>query len=130
MFTISAISSERMYLYIELRSQVWRSTVSIVVGSLMAAAYNILMFYLTMFTSALTNTMLGNVKQVIVVVITYGIVDVGEFAWINWVGILACFAVSAMYASVLTQGDSWSWRQAGAPLLPSGSRASEKTPLK
>jgi hypothetical protein len=48
MFTISAISSERMYLYIELRSQVWRSTVSIVVGSLMAAAYNILMFYLTM----------------------------------------------------------------------------------
>ena len=34
--------------------------------------------------------MLGNVKQVIVVVITYGIVDVGEFAWINWVSYLCC----------------------------------------
>lgn len=54
---------ERSYLYIELRSQVWRSVVAILVGSLLAAAYNILMFYLTLVTSALTNTILGNAKQ-------------------------------------------------------------------
>ena len=55
---------ERNHLSEELHSQPWRSLVAIVVGSLLASGYNILMFYLTLITSALTNTMLGNVKQV------------------------------------------------------------------
>ena len=48
MFTLCIISNEREFLYIEFISQPWRSAVSIVFGSLLAAAYNILIFYLTM----------------------------------------------------------------------------------
>ena len=64
MLALTASSTdERTHLAEELRGQPWRSLAAILVGSLLAAGYNILMFYLTLITSALTNTMLGNVKQ-------------------------------------------------------------------
>jgi len=107
---------ERSYLYIELRSQVWRSCVAIIVGSLLAAAYNILMFYLTLVTSALTNTMLGNVKQVVIIIITFA--SAGQFnAPVVFIGAISVFIVTSMYGYMLTTTKSWWWRQA----FPSGS---------
>jgi len=130
MLLIFLVSSERSYMYIQLASSAWRSSVAIVFGSLLASAYNILMFYLTMYTSALTNTVLGNVKQVIVILITYCIVEVGDFAMVNVVGILAAFVLSCAYGYVLAAGSGWSWRsEEGLPTTGVGSKASENTPL-
>ncbi|KAL3933288.1 MAG: hypothetical protein SGPRY_000346 [Prymnesium sp.] len=114
---------ERTHLYIELRSQAQRSCVVIIVGSLLASAYNILMFYLTLVTSALTNTVLGNVKQVRTLLQrnTSAMTTAANTAWLlhvivimiacimptpgypvpglaplNWVGVAGVFLVTSM----------------------------------
>ncbi|KAL1495870.1 hypothetical protein AB1Y20_014514 [Prymnesium parvum] len=115
--------SERSYLYIELRSQTARSLLAISASSILAAAYNILMFFLTLVTSALTNSVLGNVKQVLFILITCVFMTSSDYPApglnaLSWLGVVSVFLVTVMYAYTLTSSKSWWWR--GAAIADAG----------
>merc|ERR1712195_337234 len=69
----------------------------ILIGSSMAFVYNIVVFYLTKVTSALTNVVLANVKQVILIVVAAIFVD-HISRWWNVMGIVIFFLASFAYS--------------------------------
>jgi drug/metabolite transporter (DMT)-like permease len=69
----------------------------ILIGSSMAFVYNIVVFYLTKVTSALTNVVLANVKQVILIVVAAVFVD-HITRWHNILGIVIFFLASFAYS--------------------------------
>jgi drug/metabolite transporter (DMT)-like permease len=71
----------------------------ILIGSTMAFAYNIVVFYLTKVTSALTNVVLANVKQVILIVVAAIFVD-HISRWWNVMGIVIFFLASFVYSYI------------------------------
>merc|ERR1711865_1329528 len=75
---------------------VWYDSIFFI-GSSMAFVYNIVVFYLTKVTSALTNVVLANVKQVILIVVAAIFVD-HISRWWNVMGIVIFFLASFAYS--------------------------------
>lgn len=75
----------------------------ILIGSTMAFAYNIVVFYLTKVTSALTNVVLANIKQVLLIVVAAIFID-HISQWWNILGICVFFTASFAYSYITFTG--------------------------
>ena len=91
------LSNERNGAVAFLRSNAALGWGLILIGSSMAFVYNIVVFYLTKVTSALTNVVLANVKQVILIVVAAIFVD-HISRWWNVMGIVIFFLASFAYS--------------------------------
>jgi len=80
--------------------------------SMLAVFYSIIMFWYTQLTSALTVSIAGSVKMVVVIVVP-ALIDPSTFSVLNWIGVSLFFAGLFAYSAVSYQESTREKAKAG-----------------
>lgn len=126
-FIISVAKSEPIGVINFMRDQPALGWGVILIGSSLAFSYNIVVFYLTKVTSSLTNVILANIKQVLLIVVAAIFID-HISRWYNIVGMVVFFLASFAY-SYITFSDRGRKKDEPAAKTAEVAPATERTPL-
>jgi len=114
LFGVSLCTTERTDAPAFILADPRKSLLLVGAGSCMALGYNIVVFYLTKVTSALTNVVLANIKQVVVISFSAILID-RISRWYNIVGLVIFFLASFVYSFLTLSKPAAASRPAAAP---------------